>query len=213
MKIIIISVITILLNTLCLGQSKQKDIEVNNELDSSAVKKIIYFLGVDYQKYSISERFKDNYCNIIIEEYKNGEKKETKNLRIDVKKYEHVLYIGNNLEDSLFNLEFISQIVSDSLLKLKIGVGGLGYNAKLKLVDSLHYTWKELTNINIKNFKILDNTLPLLTFTSAIGKKFTNYKGDFEFCRINNEIIPYQDWYIKLGIEHFYIFIVRFEKK
>ena len=195
--------LTLFISTICLGQKMKKDIQVSYNLDSVAVGKIISFLDVDYQRYTISEKFKDNYCNLTIEEYRNGEIVDTKNIRKDIKLYEQVLFIGSNLNDSLFNIEFLSRLISDSLLKVKINIGGLGYNAKLKLVDSLHYSWKPLTDINKANFKITGTSLPLLAFTSAIGEKFTNYPGNFEFCRINNEYIPYKDWYKKLGIEHF----------
>ncbi len=212
MKLLISTVFAILVSTICIGQRKQKDIQTSYKLDSNAIEKIISFLDIDYQKYSISERFKDSYCNIIIEEYKKGKIVETKNLRNDVKKYEQVIFIGDNLRDSMFNVEIMSRKTSDSLLKLQMIVGGLGYNAKLKLFDTLHYSWKELTNINKRDFSITGTSLPLLTYTSPIGEKFTNHPGNFEFCRINNELIPFQDWYTKLGIEHFFIFTLRFEK-
>jgi hypothetical protein len=197
-----------------LAQKIVKDIQIVQTMDRETIEKIIDFLDVEYYKYSISKRLAQNYCNLIMDEYKQGKLVKTTNLREQVKDYESVLFIANNLVNEKFDIEVFSRKIADTTLKVKINIGGLGSQLKLKLIDSLQYSWKSITDIAKQGFKInADSTLHLLTYTSAIGQQFANYAGGIEFCRINDEYIPFREWYDKLGVEHYFIFSLRFEKK
>ena len=212
MKIIFFLIFFIISNNL-IAQIKEKDIETYYTITTEVVNKIISFLDIDYQKFLISKKFKENYCNLLIDEYVNGKNVKRINLREEIKGFDNAIYIADNLVNNKFPIEIISMKINDSLLKVKTVVGNLAYNLKFKLNDSLPYSWKQLENTSKKDYKIkTDSLLSLLTFTSPIGEKFTNYPGNFEFCRINNEFVPFKDWYNKLGIQHYFIFSLQFEK-
>jgi hypothetical protein len=214
-KIFILITIQILL--CCQNTSAQKidnDIQIVQTMNKETVEKIIDFLDVEYRKYSISKRLQQNYCNLIMDEYKKGILVKTINLREQIKDYENLLFISSNVVKDKFDIEIFSRKIADTTLKVKINIGGLGSQLKLKLIDSVEYSWKSITDISKKGFKINTNsTLQLLSYTCAIGEKFSNDADAFEFCRINDEKIPFTQWYNELGVEHFFIFSLRFEKK
>ncbi len=80
---------------------------------------------------------------------------------------------SDQFQKEKFEITFISQKINDSVLKLKLGVGGIGFNSKLKLIDTLQYSWKSLSDFDKKKLVInIDSILPVLTFTSPVGQQF-----------------------------------------
>jgi len=197
----------------------QKDIEVYyDKIDSNDVWRIMHLLEIDISKFSISGKFKDYYCNFIIEEYKEGKLISIHNARKDIDSVyafaESTLKIGNYLKKNKFEISMYSQEVNDSIIKINSLIGGLGYNKKLLIDKSkLNYSWKDVLNINGKNYKLNpDTAFPIVAYTSSVGEKFAAIPNAAVFCTISGEAIPYKEWYDKLGVAHYFIFFVRLEK-
>lgn len=93
-------------------------------------------------------------------------------------------------------------------------VGYSAYNRRLKLIDSLSYSWKELANVDDPKFKLLPGaTVPLMIYLSAPSTQNTTNKDSniAEFCKVGHWSESMEQLYLKMGVEHAYTVTIRFE--
>lgn len=193
---------------------KISDIQNVDSVNTQDMYRMMNLLGMDIRKYAISSKFKDYYCNLIVEEYQKGKLVSTFNSRNEIGKInEWVIKVGNNLEKSQFPIAFYTQEYQDTLVKVNTHVGELEYNKKLVKQKGLSYTWKQVYDIKDYTHKIVPfEKYPLIAYTSAVNQAHAKTKGASEFCLINGELIQVERWYQVLGIQHFYIYYLSFEK-
>lgn len=195
------------------AQPSSTGIKAIDGLDSAALYAIMTLTGVDFHKYTISSKFKSYFCDLKVYEYKRGSLVDSFSARKDVGKYDFVLSVGNNLEKNGFQLGIYSQELGDSALKLYSTIGGLGYRKKLKLEAARAYSWKEVYDVTSKKHPLKPLTYyPLLAYTTAVGKEHSSHLDADEFCKINGEVVPFEQWYSKLGIEHYFVVGIKLEK-
>ena len=104
-------------------------------------------------------------------------------------------------------------MIADTSLKTYATVGGAGYRHSFRLDSEKNYSWKDVYHLpNAKHSLIPEEFFPLLAYSSPVGQKFAIHPNVQEFCNISGELIPYTDWYEKLGIEHYFVFFIRLEK-
>ena len=186
-------------------------------VDSNDIISFMQLLELEASKYTISQKFKDYYCNVLIHEYRKGQLVGSYSARDSLIKaaadFDYAFSVEDGRENGKFEVSFYSQKIGDSLLKIYSGVGRMAFVRKLTLDKNVGYSWKEVFNQPSKKHELKPGELyPLLTYSRAVGKEHAKYEHSSEFCRISGELIPFQDWYKDLGIEHYYIFFIRLEK-
>jgi hypothetical protein len=200
----------LLLTSLKVFSQPKKDsfVSVNYNIDTTDVQAIYSgLLGIDVSKYYIPSTFSKYYCDLIIEEYKEGKMVKRESLKDSLPAQAFfTLNIGNYLEKGNFKLCFYSQSL-DTTVKLYLLIGGAGIHKKCSLLPGQHYVWKSVYEIESKKHVLKPGEdFPLAAYTTAMGKDHSAYGEKIgEFCRITGELIPPKDWYKELGIKHFYL--------
>lgn len=191
-----------------------KDIRNIDDVNTVDMYRMMNLLGLNVQKYAISSKYKAYYCNLIMEEFKDGKLINTFNARNNIgKENAWVINIGQNLESNNFPVSFYSQEYADTVLKVKIHVGEMEFKRDLIKRKGEVYTWKQINNIKaIDKPLIPQEKYPLLVYTTPVGEKHAKTPGASEFCLINGVEIPVVAWYKELGIKHYYAFYLQLEK-
>lgn len=172
-------------------------------------------LGISTSKYYIPATFSKYYCDLLIEEFYEGEVVSRKSYRDSLgKNFEYVLWVGGRLEKKGFPV-LIDSYRIDSTLRLYISLGGLGAGDKLRLHPRISYSWKDVYNLEKKRRPLRPGqSFPLLVYTSPVSFEHSRYKipGSSEFCDVSGEKIPPENWYKELGIQHFFLFSIHLKE-
>jgi hypothetical protein len=196
------------------SQNTTSDIVSSNRMDSIDLYRIMDLMDVAYNRYSLTGKFKDYYCNLIIQEYKEGKCIDTISFRDQLPLFlQNLLSIGGNLKRGKFDIGIYSQVIADTSLKVSAIIGGAGFRPRLRLDPEKSYTWKDVYQLPGSKHPLKPEELfPLAAYTSPVGQKFAIHPNTIEFCNITGEFIPYPAWYEKLGVEHYFIFFIKLEK-
>lgn len=197
-----------------IAQSNKLKIIPFYDYDSSDIYGVMNLLNIEILKYKLSKEFYHHKINLVIDEYTKGKKKEIFNsvgsipsMYINV----DVLDDSSNRED--FELRFYIR-KTDTILKLYSRYGKAGLEHYLALKRGKQYSYKDVHNLDSSNYKIdLGKKFPVWTYTQPVAKKsqkrqYGNNDNVAEFCGVGSGQVPFEEWYKKLGIEHFFIFSI-----
>lgn len=193
------------------------DIQPARGVDSTDIINFMDLLELESSKYTISQKFKNYYCNVIIQEYRKGQLINSYNVRDSINKmgssFDYTFSINKGSKNGKFVFAIYSQRIADSLLKIYSRLGSMGFHYKFKLDKGVGYHWKEVFNQPSEKHELKPGEpYPLLAYSKAVGEAHAIYKGSEEFCRVSGEFVPFQDWYKELGIEHYFIVFIKLEK-
>jgi hypothetical protein len=188
--------------TIFVGQ----EITFSNKYDEKDLTESLEMLGLKIFKYEMPKSLKGCYFDFIIKEYYEGVEISSVNYSDKFSKMKQVLLWQNNLDNYTLKIQTLKNDTVETFNARLPGMGVKNYGLRLKM-NRREYAWESLF---YKTKKIeLDAEIPLLAFaTNPENEQRPNLAV---YCELEGN--NYKDWYAKLKVKHYFVFLTRVTKK